>query len=524
MRSWKVLARASTALGILATHPATSHAQSAPALIPAVQIDGRGHGHGVGMAQDGALAMGTAGANARQILGQFYPGTTIGKGSGNVRVPVLTGNNIELVFPEGGDISSSSSSVRVAPGGTALLYRDGDGTRVRTGAAPAPTTTTSSAPTTTSTAPASTTTSTSTLLPGPRRERAPNSPPTTVTSTPGPAATTTSTTQSASAAFFSGPITATPTGAGRVGLTTRNRRYRGIMDIAPVAGALRVVNQVPVETYLRGMGEVRNPNWPAAGLQAQAIAARTYALRAMSFGGELCDTQRCQVYIGSDAEYAAMDKAVAATSGQVLMYGNSLVSAVYSANAGGYTADREEGFGLVGTSHPYLRAAPYLTGNRDEWTITIALKDVARRLSYSGEVTAVNVVRRGPSGRATSLSLVGSKGEKTVSGLDFDAALGLRSTLFTLRGVMAQTVATVKGGSTLQAPPEQAPALAGALGAGGDVAPRSAAIPVRLDQPVGAGDEVGFASLVAAALWGAVVVSAFRWRRRARAAIHNVLS
>ena len=77
--------------------------------------------------------MGTAGANARQILGQFYPGTTIGKGSGNVRVPVLTGNNIELVFPEGGDIGSSSSWVRVAPGDHALLYRDGDGTRVRTG-------------------------------------------------------------------------------------------------------------------------------------------------------------------------------------------------------------------------------------------------------------------------------------------------------------------------------------------------------------------------------------------------------
>ncbi|MEY2426436.1 MAG: stage sporulation protein, partial [Actinomycetota bacterium] len=465
MRSWKALARASTALGILATHPVASHAQSTAApLIPAIQIDGRGHGHGVGMAQDGALAMGKAGANAKQILGQFYPGTAIGKASGNVRVPVLTGNNVELAFPEGGDIRGSNASLHVAPGGTAQLYRDGDGTRVRTGAAPPPSTTTSSAPpTTTTTAPANTTTTDSTLLPGPRRTRAPNSPTPTVTSTPAPATTTSTTSQSASQVpLFSGSITATPTGAGRVGVTTRGRRYRGTMDIAPVPGGLRFVNQVPVETYLRGMGEVRNPNWPAAGLEAQAIAARTYALRAMSFGGELCDTQRCQVYIGADAEYAAMDKAVAATSGQVLMYGKALASAVYSANAGGYTANREEGFGLAGDTHPYLRAAPYLTDDRDEWTITIALTDVARRLSYSGEVTSVNVVTRGPSGRATSLTLIGTKGDKTVSGLDFDAALGLRSTLFTLRGVMAATVATVKGGSMLQAPPEQAPALAGA--------------------------------------------------------------
>lgn len=296
------------------------------------------------------------------------------------------------------------------------------------------------------------------------------------------------------------------------------------MDIAPISGGLRFVNDVPVETYLRGMGEVRNPSWPAAGLQAQAIAARTYALRAMAFGGEVCDTQRCQVYIGSDAEYAAMDKAVVATSGQVLVYGGSLASAVYSANAGGHTANREEGFGQAGNAHPYLRAAPYLTDKRDDWTITIALKDVARRLNYAGEVTEVNVATRGPSARATAISLIGTAGEKTVSGLEFDAALGLRSTLFALRAVMAETVATVQGGSTLQAPPEQAPALAGALGAGGEPAPRTAAIPVRLARPVDAGGNVGFASLVAAALWGAVVVSALRWRRRARGAIHNALS
>ncbi len=294
------------------------------------------------------------------------------------------------------------------------------------------------------------------------------------------------------------------------------------MDIAPISGGLRFVNDVPVETYLRGMGEVRNPNWPAGGLQAQAIAARTYALRAMAFGGELCDTQRCQVYLGSDAEYSAMDKAVVATSGQVLLYGGSLASAVYSANAGGHTANREEGFGLAGNSHPYLRAAPYLTDKSNEWTITIALKDVARRLSYPGDVTAVNVGKRGPSARATAINLIGTNGEKTVSGLEFDAALGLRSTLFTVRGVMAETVAAVTGGSILQAPPEQAPALAGALGS--EVAPRAAAIPVRLAQPVDGGSNVGFASLVAAALWGAVVVSSFRWRRRARGAIHNLLS
>jgi stage II sporulation protein D len=306
----------------------------------------------------------------------------------------------------------------------------------------------------------------------------------------------------------------TPTGAGRIDVTPRDHRYRGTMDVTPVPGGLRFVNQVNVETYLRGMGEVRNPSWPAAGLQAQAIAARTYAMRAMAVGGELCDSQRCQVYLGSDAEYAAMDNAVAATAGQVLMYGKSLASAVYSANAGGHTADRAEGFGVEGTSYPYLRAAPYLTDNRDEWTITIALTDVARRLNYRGAITSINVVHRGPSGRATALNLIGESGEKAVTGLEFDAALGLRSTLFTVKHVMAAKVATLTGGSVLQAPPEDAPALATAPTAEIESIRPSRAVTAGTAQPLVADkNNVGLMSLIGAALWGAVVVTAFRWRR-----------
>jgi SpoIID/LytB domain protein len=519
---------------------ANADAPAPPAkLIPAIQIDGRGHGHGVGMAQDGALAMGMAGANVKQILAQFYPGTTIGKASGSVRVPVFTGDKVELTFPDGGEVhgypapsspGGANSSIRLAPGATVLVYRDGDGTRVKQNttappASPASTTTSTTAlpTTTTSPRPAATTT---TLLPVPHNGVAgsgpagsPRTPPTTP-GAPKPSPSTTTTTQPSAAALYAGTVTATPTGNGRVGVTPRGRRYRGVIEMTPTGGGVRFVNQVPVETYLRGMGEVRNPSWPAAGLQAQAIAARTYALRAQAFGGELCDSQRCQVYIGSDAEYAAMDKAVAETAGQVLMYGKSLASAVYSANAGGHTADRFEGFGLAGDSYPYLRAAPYVTSNLDEWSVTIALADVARRLGYSAEVTEVNVVGRGPSGRATSVDLVGGSGTKTVTGLQFDAALGLRSTLFTLKPVMAASVADVKGESLLQAPPEEAAAVAST------VSEPTAPPPRALDAAASrAGhDDVGFASLIAAALWGGVVVSAILWRRRNRVAIHNLLS
>jgi len=63
----------------------------ARAAVPVVFVDGRGFGHGVGMAQDGAFWMGKAGATTPAILGQFYPGATIGKASGGVRVACTMG-------------------------------------------------------------------------------------------------------------------------------------------------------------------------------------------------------------------------------------------------------------------------------------------------------------------------------------------------------------------------------------------------------------------------------------------------
>jgi stage II sporulation protein D len=47
-------------------------------LIRRVTFRGRGNGHGVGMCQWGAIGRARAGQSSRQILGTYYPGTTIG--------------------------------------------------------------------------------------------------------------------------------------------------------------------------------------------------------------------------------------------------------------------------------------------------------------------------------------------------------------------------------------------------------------------------------------------------------------
>ena len=350
--------------------------------VPVLVVEGRGFGHGVGMAQDGAFWMGRAGAATNQILGQFYPGSKLARATGSVRVTVLPGDpkvsTIALGFPNGGEIrdaldgeQSSGFPVRVPPRGQVEVTWDGASYRVEGSDAPS-------------------------------TDR---------------------------------PLWAVPTGAGTISVPARGRQYHGVVQATAQGGTpLRLVNQLDVEQYLKGMGEVRDPSWPPASLRAQAIAARTYALRAMTNNGELCDDQRCQVYLGAQAEYQAMNRAVNETKTQVIVHNKRLASTVYSANGGGVEASREEGFGDTGvsdTAYPYLRPAPYLTRDPLPWSNTLTMNEVGSRLGYRGATTA-QVTQTGPSGRALTVTLDGPAGPKQIQGIAFARALGLRSTLFTL--------------------------------------------------------------------------------------------
>ena len=487
-----------------------------PATVPVVVIDGKGFGHGVGMAQEGAFWMGAAGASTEQILGQFYPGAGIGRGRGPVRIPLLDAGgapaSAAVAFPDGGEIrevgsgpSSPGFPVRIPPGGQVRLVFEGGRYRVdgaptaasarASGGQSAPsgrrtvvtmlasssryeqiptlppppsTTTTTSPPSTTQPPPPPPESTTTTSPPEDRPPPTTDPPADDPTSPPAPGPTAPPPT-TAPGPTSTRPLAAIPADGRVVAVPARQRQYRGFVEATAASGTLRLVNVVDVETYLKGMGEVRDPSWPPAALRAQAIAARTYALRAMAVGGEVCDTQRCQVYLGAQAEYAAMNRAVDDSREQVLVFNRSLISAVYSANGGGHSASREEGFGVVDLGDvPYLRAAPYLTKDPGPWTVTVALTDVAARLGYRGDLTDVRVARAGPSGRAIEVVLDGSAGPKTVTGLNFDASLGLRSTLFTLRLEAGEAPPPPPPAEqpVLQAPPEQAAEVAATETAG----------------------------------------------------------
>lgn len=138
-----------------------------------------------------------------------------------------------------------------------------------------------------------------------------------------------------------------------------NRSYGGTMRLQPNAyGNFTLVNNVGVETYLRGVvpHEIGTSAQQSV-LEAQAILARTYALRNLRRFAidnyQLCATTQCQVYWGLGGAHPATDKAIAATRGLVLTYQNELVDAVYSSTSGGVTAAFNDTW--RGWDRPYLR-------------------------------------------------------------------------------------------------------------------------------------------------------------------------
>src|SRR5688572_29009200 len=128
----------------------------------------------------------------------------------------------------------------------------------------------------------------------------------------------------------------------------------------------------------------------------------------MQSSGEICDDARCQVYVGTTAESPGQNAAVAATASRVLTYGGRLAAAVYSADAGGVSANTFEGFGTPDGTYPYLRNVRYDTDNPLPWKVVLGFEDLGRRFGYPGTVTGARVSEKGPSDRALVVTLEGS--------------------------------------------------------------------------------------------------------------------
>ena len=247
-----------------------------------------------------------------------------------------------------------------------------------------------------------------------------------------------------------------------------DRFYRGDMEFLRRADGITVVNELNVEEYLYSTVPSEMPaSWPAAALEAQAIAARTYTFANMgrhaARGFDLFASVASASYQGFGSERRSTDEAVDATRGLVLMSGGALINTVYSANSGGHTESSESVWGfpstLVGvadlmlderhaplppddlarwiesrpvthSSHPrYSGRAAY------RWELHVPVDDIVSRLGDAafGRIVSITTRGRGISGRVEQVLIRGTEGQMTVRRDAIRTRLGgLRSNLFTV--------------------------------------------------------------------------------------------
>lgn len=144
-------------------------------------------------------------------------------------------------------------------------------------------------------------------------------------------------------------------------VTIDNKPYRTAARLfINQRGLLNVINELNLEDYLLGvvpaeMGPRIYDELEA--LKAQAIAARTYAVRNLgqyrTEGYDICPGPACQAYKGFSGEEEMSSRAVRETAGRVLTYEGKPIDALYTAACGGETSD--VGTMFPGRNEPYLK-------------------------------------------------------------------------------------------------------------------------------------------------------------------------
>ena len=172
----------------------------------------------------------------------------------------------------------------------------------------------------------------------------------------------------------------------------KGRSYYGGFQYTRLSGNdITVVNFVGLEDYIKGVVPYESgATWPIEALKAQALCARTYAVRNLgnhsSRGFDLCNTTDCQVYFGTNGATDVSDRAVEETAGKFVVYNGELCDTVYHSSDGGATEDSENVFY---SALPYLRGVvdPYestVNTGYSSWSYTYTADDITWILQNKG--------------------------------------------------------------------------------------------------------------------------------------------
>lgn len=432
-------------VALLGAGPATAAAEEYPVRADGtIQLEGAGWGHGVGMSQYGAKRGAELGADARGILAAYYPGASLtAAGSQPVRVLLQRWDGAATctsTLP-----ASTCLEVVAEPGQTVTNLASG-------GQIPVP----------------------ASINGVPVASLAVGA------SSAGVSLWAKAGSWQQVGTAYTGPLEiAAADGVQTARIAGTDRPYRGALRVAWASSTtIQRINVVGLEDYLLGVVPAEMPaSWPTAAVQAQGVAARSYAVAAMRSAGtrsyDLCDTTSCQVYGGVGAENAtATGKLVSAAPsdvrGTVLTGPHGVISTFFASSNGGWS---------VSGGSAWLPARADSWDPVSTWTRTVTGACLASKYPGRGAFTKLVVTGRDGNGayggRVTSLRLEFTSGSVTVgpgaTPMASDSAVraamtgcgdtaGLRSSLFRAVGASAPPPPTT--------PPATPPAAALAPGAG----------------------------------------------------------
>lgn len=205
------------------------------------------------------------------------------------------------------------------------------------------------------------------------------------------------------------------------------------------------VVQMSMEDYLVGviLAEM-STDYELAALQAQAVAARTYALRRQGEGrhpqGAVCtDPNCCQAYVsetkyldglGYRVDVEKARQAAVSTRGEVITYKGTYIEATYFSCAGGKTEDAEA---VWGVSYPYLQAVESPEENDLHYKVRLELseeelEEKMDRILYGTPESWLGWTTYTPGDGVNTVFFGGQR----YQGTEFRSLLGLPSTVFTL--------------------------------------------------------------------------------------------
>lgn len=349
-----------------------------------VTFTGEAWGHGHGLSQYGAKARGEAGDGYREILGFYYPGTTVDRAAGRIRVLVTGDTSRDVVVEDrrGLRVTALGDGRTWTPRQKARLWRITPGRAGR-----------------------------SVVSYKKRRWQE-------WRTVPGEAE-------------FSarGGALRLRTPSGRVD-------YRGALRSAAPDGGGRerdTVNVVPLDAYVKGVVPDEMPaQWDADAVRAQAVAARTYAAfeRAAVPAGrhfDVWDTTRSQVYGGRSAEEPESNAAVRATAREVLTFEGGLAFTQFARSNGGWTSQGR----VHGEDAAYLPAREdrFDTKN-DSWTATFDADEITGLWPGMGDLESITLERDVNGRWVDRVTVQGSAFSRSVPGETFASWLGLRSHFF----------------------------------------------------------------------------------------------